>query len=375
MILHEDKSIIKHPNGYDTPGRQIRPKVFGFRSNTVIPIATVCQESRAIVAQRFTLAFGSKSIPPTVWFDSTADTLYIDWGFSRHGREEWRLKKHPSWRFSRYDLSADIQKVHRLALNDGYGINTELVPYEDYPMRKANYAEWVHDVLETFGTMKRLVHVDADMNYRAGSSDELRELVALPGVRDIDEVIDQVQMTGSIYHSYMAVIDADAYYDRLFNLARQMPRLGPTLENFRNLDTIEGLADKPKYEFLESIEYCTITTKKRADQYYVADCRRLELEQSYFVNARLRVGVAVSEPFKVQLFWQLRGLVEIARDELGVKIDRNDVRELRYKCGDDYKRDDAMSWACALDPHIGVIYNCDFAHDCLVEFEIVLSSS
>ena len=136
--MKSDKSIIQHPDGYDIPGKQIRPKVFGFRSNTGIPIATVCRESRAIVGQRFTLAFGSESIPPTLWFDFTIDTLYLDWGFSRHGREEWRLKKHPSWRFSRHDLSSDVQKVHRLALNDGHGINTELVPYADYSMRKTN---------------------------------------------------------------------------------------------------------------------------------------------------------------------------------------------------------------------------------------------
>lgn len=219
------------------------------------------------------------------------------------------------------------------------------------------------------------MHVDADMNYRAGSSDELRELVNLPDVRNIVEIIDQVQMTGSTYHPSIGVNIGDAFYDRLLNLALQMPRLGSTLGNLRNLNTIESLADKPKYEFPGSIEYCTITTKKRAGEHFSADCRKFELEQGYFVNARLRVGVAVSKRFKVQLLWQLRGLVDIARGDLGGEIDNNDVRELRLKWGDGYEENDAMDWSYALDPHIGVIFNCDFAYNCSVEFEIALRSS
>ncbi|KAK0105426.1 hypothetical protein ONS96_004814 [Cadophora gregata f. sp. sojae] len=335
-----DLSVIRHPDGYDIPGNHIRPKSFGFRSNTVIPIATVCQESRAIVSQRFTLAFGSENFPPTTWFDFRTDTLYLDWGFSRHGFEEWRSSKNTSWRFSRHDLSSDVRKVHRLALNDGFEVNTELVPYEDFDMRRENYAEWVHDILETFGHVKQLTYVDADMTYRARSRSEVRELVDMGGIVDINEIIDQVHMIEKRAEYHPAIMKAirQANSDRTEGVLRSMPGSWRRLGDLRVLDTVEGLAKRPKYQLPKHMRCTTITTKRRADRCDAAMERCFQLSDEYFVRLTVRVVFGgVTRRVRVGGRTTMLDIINIARKYLGVGPDRT-VRSMAYVYKESHER-------------------------------------
>ncbi|KAH9218315.1 hypothetical protein DL95DRAFT_458566 [Leptodontidium sp. 2 PMI_412] len=313
-----DISIINHPDGYQIPGSEIRPKVFGFCSNTSIPIATVCQESRGIVAQRFTLAFGSESMPPTTWFDFSIDTL--DWGFSDHGFEQWKPVRDASRRFSRHDLSADVQKIHQLVLNDGHTINTELIPYQYVEFRWENFAEWIHDILETFVNVQSLIVADADMHYQVSSRNEVRELVELSDVHDINETVDQAQMSGPSYHpsTGLALVCANSF--RLRETLGQCPLSKAYLKRLRILETVEGLAEKPRYEW-PAFNFKTITTKKRYDLFCEAKKTLSQLEDNYFIHLTMMVGDFISPTFMVRINCPLWVIVDYIREKAKIEGD------------------------------------------------------
>ncbi|KAG4433391.1 hypothetical protein IFR05_011127 [Cadophora sp. M221] len=110
--------------------------------------------------------------------------------------------------------------------------------------------------METFGNLKTMTVIDADMQYQANSRNEVRELVQLSRIHDIHETIDQ------------------------------------------GLEIAQGLAEMPKYQW-PVFEMKTITTKKRADLFCEANNRLSQLKGEYFVHLRMIVGDVVSSHLKV----------------------------------------------------------------------------
>jgi hypothetical protein len=129
-----------------------RPKygseAYGFTSQSKMPLAYACRESRAVVLQKqYTRAFGTAAVGPSVWINFEIDTLYVDWGYQPGGEGSRRLSYLP------WDLGGDRKKVRNLAVFDADYM-------QDVAPTRLGYTSWIDTILLAFGNVQMLTVVD-----------------------------------------------------------------------------------------------------------------------------------------------------------------------------------------------------------------------
>ncbi|KAH9207911.1 hypothetical protein DL95DRAFT_468223 [Leptodontidium sp. 2 PMI_412] len=234
-IVHLQAKSLGTPPSYrvwSDPGTVSgRINAIGFISQSIIPLADVCKESRRIVETRFTKVFGTSAVFPTVWFDFKRDTLYFDLEEIKSSRYYYS-----DYSYGIGELGSDLMKVEYLAL------------YDDFLVKIWNDRDpisTVLDIIQHCGNIKTLTVVDRQYGI----------------VKE-----DLVMMSDLIY------IDASlATFENM--IGKNYDREVDERNRHARYKVIGGL----DYELPDIIEHKTMTTRKKMEEYEKA-------EKSYYAK-------------------------------------------------------------------------------------------
>ncbi|KAH6670100.1 hypothetical protein B0J14DRAFT_597873, partial [Halenospora varia] len=238
---------------------------FGFKSQSLVSELYVCRESRAVVLPSYTTAFWSRSTE-SVWFNFQLDTLYVDWQCAGHPDVLWPVK----------ELGDDIAKVEKLAIWHAKPAQLDTIMLENgegwayrsqFPgFYSGDFELKLERFLIHFSNVKTVTLVHRQHTLE---SDELKDLVELNGMYEIQHSLKTFNRATKYYYNDMERDRLDEEQDSLAN-ARQQSEI--------DLDImfIVGRWIMPELDYKlphPEIERKTITTRKRWLEYQKAKKR------------------------------------------------------------------------------------------------------
>jgi hypothetical protein len=267
----------------------------GFRTRSTIPLASVCRESRDIVEEIYTLAFGTEFSSARTWFDFKRDTLYLNW-------DQDVVSGLPPWE-SNYeieDLDEDIKKVTNLAVFAG-----RLPKRSGFQMPggAGRFSLWIARILEQFGSIKELTLVDRE----DGIQNET-DLVMMneSGIAALIELFEGTTSYNPALDNLRSELERQFMTERLYlnsNLHLDV------LESYRIIGTQQRSFLAPLFSKC-SISWQGITNRSLYERYKTSLQHFEKMKEDYRINLLLKADLNLSITVSVRESTPLSEIVE-----------------------------------------------------------------
>jgi hypothetical protein len=207
-------------------------------------------ESRLFVKESYQLAFGTEIHPPQTYFDFKRDTLLMYW----EDLDEWHILDNPDRIYDPIFIGQDIRKVDRLALLASNYFLSEMYLYADY------YSA-LNGVLDEFGNVKELTLVDDQLPrpLELWCEEDDSELVVMDDVVDIETSMEIFEES----IKYTPELDRDLRDANIF----QGSLLSNAVVDGDEFAALRSRSTWATYALPQVIEYKTLTTRRRKEQY------------------------------------------------------------------------------------------------------------